>query len=156
MNDIHGEPIDGDTEVTALPHSEETAHHQAPGHTDLMHVPVKVHGQDLSGGHQGVHFTVAVSTAVNAVQQLLPRDYDRIEAKILSTTQPVILAQSKEMAESPGNSAATITQPSGSYLPSGLDRTIRNCDEVWVAATAATTTLVSVIVSRRLSAQLAP
>jgi hypothetical protein len=113
-------------------------------------VPVHATGQDHPGGHQGVHFTMVVSTGTNAVQQLLPRDYDRLEARVLAVDEPVVLAQSKEMAESVANQVASVPAPVGSYLPVSLDRVLRHCDEVWVAATSATPTRVSVVVSRRL------
>lgn len=138
-------------DVIARPHGHQAAP-AAPADTG-MHVPVRVHGQDLSGGHQGVHFTLYMLTGGQpgqAVQMALPRDYDRLEARVLTTAEPVILAQSKEMAEAPGNTAATITGPSGAYLPAGVERTLRNCDELWIAATSSTPTLVSVSVSRRL------
>ncbi|HXC83877.1 MAG TPA: hypothetical protein VNV62_18670 [Trebonia sp.] len=120
---------------------------QAP----MITVPVMAEGQDLSGGHQGVDFTMVVSTAVNPVVQLLPRDYDRLEARILTIDEPVVLATSREMAESPANAVNAAGLPAvGSVLPVGIDRVRRNCDEVWVAATSATPTRVSVSVSRRL------
>lgn len=118
-----------------------------PRHT----VPVTTHGQASSGGYQGIHFTMVVSTGTNPVDQLLGRDYDRVEARILTIDEPVVLAQSKEMAESAQNAANAAGLPAvGSVLPIGLDRVVSNCDEVWVAATSATPTRVSVIVSRRL------
>jgi hypothetical protein len=120
---------------------------QAP----MITVPVVAEGQDLSGGHQGIHFTMVFSTGVNAVGQLLPRDYDRLEARILTIDEPVVLAQSKEMAENSLNAANAAGLPAvGAVLPIGIDRALRNCDEVWVAATSATPTRVSVSVSRRL------
>lgn len=122
----------------------------APAAHPMITVPVHVNGQDLAGGHQGTHFTMVISTATNPVVQLLGRDYDRLEARILAVDEPVILAQSKEMAENAANQAASIPNPVGSYLPVSLDRVLRNCDEVWAAATSATPTRISVVVSRRL------
>jgi hypothetical protein len=113
-------------------------------------VPVHAIGQDHPGGHQGDHFTMVVSTGTNPVVQLLPRDYDRLEARILAVDEPVVLAQSREMAEASANQVTAVPDPVGSYLPVSLDRVLRNCDEVWVAATSATPTRVSVVVSRRL------
>lgn len=236
----------------------------------------RVEGQDLSGGYQGVHFTQLISTGINPVAQLLGRDYDRLEARILACDYPVVLAQSREIAEAaaaaagtglstmqsissqgaqtsptagkgitsmavanlvpgqqyrldvyyfvdgtsaspaddnnmkifmngggfgvlPWNGSGSDAQPvhftlpvspevtdtpisieaigaatagaiynatlvatpitiaamapgiqSGGYLPAGIDRVLRNCDELWVAATSATPGRVSVAVSRRL------
>ncbi|HEX4661903.1 MAG TPA: hypothetical protein VH307_31290 [Streptosporangiaceae bacterium] len=113
-------------------------------------VPVHASGQDLAGGHQGTHFTMVISTATNPVVQLLGRDYDRIEARILTVDQPVVLAQTKEQAENAANQVTSVPAPVGSYLPITVDRVLRNGDEVWAAATSATATRISVIVSRRL------
>jgi hypothetical protein len=44
-------------------------------------IPVRTEGQDLSGGHQGVHLSFQLN-AENPVIQLLPRDYDRLEARV--------------------------------------------------------------------------
>lgn len=259
-------------------HQDQDHGHQAghnPAEWPMAPIPVKTTGQDHAGGHQGIHFTAEVSTGTNPVIQLLPRDYDRLEARVLAVDQPIVLAQSREMAESAANqvagtaAASVATQiafgnptnpaagaaiasvgplpagnytvyatmmlggstgvgdnsnvqvqvnatvvgtiiytnttavvnppsppivvtvpaggtvslntigasgattiyraqlvvtplspaaavagppaPVGSYQPAGLDRTFRNCDEVWAAATSATPTRISVIVSRRLA-----
>jgi hypothetical protein len=50
----------------------------------LPAIPVRAEGQDLSGGHQGVHLTYQIAAGENPVVQLLPRDYDRLEARILA------------------------------------------------------------------------
>ena len=120
------------------------------GHVSM---PVEAVGQDHPGGHQAVHFTVVISTATNPVVQLLPRDYDRLEARVLTADEPVVLAQTREMAEAPNNQVTAVPAPVGAYLPAGLDRTLRSCDELWVAATSATPTRVSVSVSRRLAVE---
>jgi hypothetical protein len=122
---------------------------ETPGHV-LPVTVVSQPGQAGPAARQGTHFTMVVSTGVNPVDQLLGRDYDRVEARVLSADEPVVLAQSREMAENAANQAANVPFPVGSYLPAGLDRPIVNCDELWVAATSATPTRVSVIVSRRL------
>jgi methionine-rich copper-binding protein CopC len=274
MSDLYddGEPdvvAHGEADVMARPHGEpqhaQHGHQAAAPHMSAVHTLPQ--GQDLSGGHQGIHFTEALSAA-NPIAQLLPRDYDRIEAKILSTgpataqatlnpapaaaaaptagqvlvTQalpagaytvnwtvmlrgtlaandannfglylgatllatsvnalnvgsvypqlaqtvivpagggtltiqaiagatagsvyqagmtiqpastgpgPLILAQSKEIAEYAAGQGAAFAGPAGGYLPAGVERTLRNCDEVW-AAWLGTAVLVSVSVSRRL------
>jgi hypothetical protein len=133
----------------------ETHHHEheAPVH-DQTAVPVTIVGQPAQanpGAHQGTHFTMVVSTGATAVAQLAPRDYERVEIRILAVDEPVVLAQSKEMAESASNTATGVPNPVGSYLPVGIDRLIGNCDEIWVAATSATAGRVSCIISRRLT-----
>lgn len=113
-------------------------------------VPVSHHGQAPTAVHEGIPFTMVVSTGTNAVEQLLGRDYDRFEAMILTADEPVVLAQSREVASSAANQVASVPQPAGAYLPTLTWLPWRNCDEVWVAATSATPTRVSVVVSRRL------
>jgi hypothetical protein len=44
---------------------------------------MRAEGQDHAGGHQAVHMTYPLS-AQNPVLQLLPRDYSRLEAKVLN------------------------------------------------------------------------
>jgi hypothetical protein len=241
-------------------------------------IPIRAEGQDLSGGHQGVHVTFQMMSAENPVVQLLGRDYSRLEARILAyaagsapnngitldaqgqatapasgqsiatLTDPpagtyqvsvivyidgtpvtatdddnfkliiiggstvghllcpaqssgvpvlassgpytmtvtgsqniaiqaaaaasadavyhaqiiatpvtgsapagIVLAQSKEIAEFAATQGAAFTGPGGSFLPIGVDRTLRNCDEVWAAALTPAPVLVSAIVSRRLA-----
>jgi hypothetical protein len=70
--------------VTAM-ELEAEAESYATGPQPLVTVPVHAEGQDNSGGHQGVHFTMTVSASVNQVVQLLGRDYDRVEARVLAT-----------------------------------------------------------------------
>jgi hypothetical protein len=235
-------------------------------------VPTLSLGQDNSGGHQAIHVSLQLSAA-NPVVQLLGRDYDRIEAKILATGPaaagtvtsasgsvagttagqaivtaapvaagtyvvnwtvilggtlgaaernnvalqvngvtvatsinginsgtvypqlpvqvtvpagavigtiivgaptassvyqagvtiqgqgtgpgPVVLAQSREIAEAAAAAGANFTGPPGAYLPAGVERTLRNCDELW-AAWLGTTSLVSISISRRLPSEPHP
>jgi hypothetical protein len=110
-------------------------------------------GQDHPGGHQAVHLTFALS-ASNPVVQLLPRDYDRMECRVVSTggtPAAVVLAQTKEIAEAAAQQGATFTgaPTPGSYLPASLDRVIRSGDELW-CAWLGTAALVSVIAVRRI------
>jgi hypothetical protein len=126
-------------------------------------VPTLNLGQDNSGGHQGIHVTWLLNAA-NPVQLIAPRDYDRLECRVLSTggtglvvTVPafVVLAQSKEIAEAAAQAGVNFNGPGGSLLAPSLDRTFRNCDEVW-AAWLGTAALLSVIISRRLPDEPAP
>lgn len=139
----------------------------AAGH-ELMILPVRGAGQDLSGGHQGVDITVTLTQpgagaqlAGTAVQQALGRDYQRLECRILALDGPILVTTSKELAEQAyqaGQGASTIIGGAFSWLPEGLDRVRRNCDQVWLAlpGAAAATTHVSIIVSRRLDIEPKP
>lgn len=127
------------------------------GHSPMPAVPVRASGQDHSGGHQGIYSTFLLN-ASNPVVQILPRDYDRLEARIMSTggtglivvtPVAVVLGQSKEIAEFAAQAGLAFTGPAGSLLPPSLDRVLRNCDELW-AAWLGTAALISVVVSRRL------
>jgi len=126
-------------------------------HSGMPVIPVKAKGQDSTGGHQGIHTTFYLN-ASNPVTQILYRDYDRLEARVMSTggtglvvatPVPVVLAQSKEIAENAAQAGVTYAGPTGSLLPPSVDRVLRNCDEVW-AAWLGSPALVSVVVSRRL------
>jgi hypothetical protein len=123
------------------------------GGTAPLPIPVSIvtqPGQANPAARQGICFTMVVATGTNPVDQLLGRDYDRVEARVLAVDEPVVLAQSKEMAANAANQVTGTPNPVGAYLPTGVDRVIQNCDELWVAATSATAGRVSVIVSRRL------
>jgi hypothetical protein len=262
-------------------HEIKTAPKPAAAPRAMRPIPVRGDGQDLSGGHQGINVSYLISSAENPVVQLLGRDYDRLEARVLAScpsgtpnggqsysgngdvaspvgsgttiaaanggaalpagnyvisgtmmfagtatnadfqnlglyvgstliaalqgvantaqvayiqaitvTVPaggaivalksigagsgtatymatfsatpvagsaapggIVLAQSKEMAEWAAAAGAAFAGPIGSYLPLGVDRTMRHCDEVWAAALSSTPVLVSAIVSRRLASE---
>lgn len=129
-----------------------------PRSTPLMTVPTMPLGQDLAGGHEGISLTVYMSTAVNPVDQLAGRDYDRLEARIMAVGQPVVICHTKENAENVAAAAAAAGGISltagaplpGGWLPAGSERTLRNGDEIWIAATAAAGGMVVLTVSRRL------
>lgn len=141
----------GEADIMARPHGGDETRPAEPGR-GLQSVPVTAEGQAFSGGLQGSYFTMVVSTGTNPVDQLLPRDYDRVEAYVYAADEPVVLAQSREMAGNPANQASNVPVPVGYYLPTGAGVTVRNCDELWVAATSATAGRVSVAVSRRAPA----
>jgi len=120
---------------------------------------VRAEGQDYSGAHQGIHVTFLLSAA-NPVALIAPRDYDRLEARVISaggtglvvvTPQPVVLCQTREIAAAAAAAGVNFSGPAGSLLPPGLDRVLRNCDETW-AAWLGTPALISVVISRRLAA----
>lgn len=77
-------------------------------------------GQDRAGGHQAVHFTFPL-TAQNPVQQLLGRDYDRLEARVISTGPPAAAAPSIQNTGSlaagfaPGATVTSVSLPPGTY-----------------------------------------
>lgn len=131
----------------------------------LLTLPVRGAGQDLSGGHQGVDLTVTLQQPAggaplvgSAVQQLLGRDYERLECRVLAIDGPILCATTREQAEQAynlGQGAAAVISGPFSWQPSGVERTRRNCDELWVAlpGAAAATTHVSLIVSRRLAVE---
>lgn len=142
----------GEADLMARPHGGDT--HQPAAHpASPLSVPVHVAGQPFSGGHQGSHFTMVLSTGTNPVDQILGRDYDRVSAQLLSVDEDIVIAQSRELAESANNQVASVPTPSGAYIPKGLWVSIGHCDQVWAAATSATPTRVSVIVSRRLAVE---
>lgn len=69
------------------------------------HVPI-VQLNSPPAARNGIHYTVQTSTSLNPTQLLLGRDYDRVKAYITAVDYPVVIAQSREQAESSLNSAA--------------------------------------------------
>jgi hypothetical protein len=121
--------------------------------TAMATIPVRVDSQAQPAAHQGTYFTTVVAIGANPVDQVLGRDHDRVEARVLTVDEPVVLAQSKEMAENLANQVTNVPNPVGAYLPTGIDRVISNGDELWIAATSSTPTRVSVEISRRLTSE---
>jgi len=123
----------------------------APGVPQVPPVAVRATAPPLAASH-GAFATVVVDTGVNPVRRLLPRDPQRTEAIVIVADEPVVLAQSKEMAENPANAnqgtAADGNPPVGAYLPASWVVRISHRDAVWVAATSSTPGRVSAIISR--------
>jgi hypothetical protein len=98
---------------------------------------------------QAVYFTV-VLTAGQPVQNLLPRDPDRLQATIIALDNPVVIAESLAKAESVANQTASVPAPQGGFLPVGIRLPVRHTKEAYVAATTtATNSRVFVLVEKR-------
>jgi hypothetical protein len=97
----------------------------------------------------GTYVTVVVSTTVNPVALVLPYDPMRQYAYLYSVDQDIVIATTKEQAESASNQVTSVPGPQGAYLPHGTwTPAIRHNDPVWVAATSATATRVTVMIER--------
>lgn len=92
-------------------------------------------------------------SAINPVVQLLPQDMRRRRATIIAVTNPVLLAETIELAQN----AATFVQGGGSaptfqgtaYIPTGVAVTIEHRDVMYAAvSTTASTSPVTVITER--------
>lgn len=109
--------------------------------------------ENRSAAH-GTYFTVVIpaSSANNpSVQRLLPYDETRTVAYIQSANNTVILTNSKEEAQAPGNAASSVTNPSGYYLANGTaPLPVGHCEEVWAANTSTSAAaLIAVAVEKR-------
>lgn len=104
--------------------------------------------------------TVVVQTGTNdpdrAVRQLLPLDPLRVQAIVQVHDQPVVLCHSRNQAQAADNTTASTPAPQGAWVEAAagvpsVPLVIHGGSEMWVAATSATATRVSVIVERRTS-----
>lgn len=84
-----------------------------------------------------------VLTSDEPAQQLLRPDPDLDFAWVFCFTNNVVLSKSKGDAQASGNTAATITRPNGSLIPSGVMVPIETTSELWVS-TGTYPTMVSV------------
>lgn len=150
MTVLHGEYLHDEMHHDELAPLETIEWESTPVIEEITyHVPV-VQVNTPPAARNGAHFTLVLSTSQNPVQLLLGRDYDRVKAFITACDQPIVLAQSKEMASNPNNTnqASVGAIPSGQYVPSGQTVEIEHCDEVWVAATVSNLGRVAVQVAR--------
>lgn len=93
--------------------------------------------------------TGSVTSEGNGIDELLPQDELRVRATILAIDQDIVICHSKAQAGDPANSAALVPNPSGFYLPKGIPYLITTTRRLWVAATNATPTRISVSTERR-------
>jgi hypothetical protein len=97
----------------------------------------------------GTYVTVVVSTTINPVALVLPYDPMRQYAYLYSVDQDIVIATTKEQAESSANQVSSVPGPQGGYLPKTTwTPPIRHNDPVWVAATSSTPTRVTVLIER--------
>lgn len=104
------------------------------------------------------HFNLStVIVALNTVgynnfEPVLMEDPLRKDASILSVDNPVVLCHSVAQAMNAANQVAGVPYPQGSYLPAGTSLTLTGKGRMWVAATSASPSRLSVFVNRRGSA----
>jgi hypothetical protein len=132
----------------------------APATPKVFSVPVSHEGQGPSAAHQGIYRTQVLDATQNPVIQVLGRDYDRTEARVGNYAVPgqsaggyVVLSQSREIAEqvfTQYSATGAFNGPVGAWVPSGVERVINNCDELWATLVSAAPAYVSIVVSRKL------
>ena len=95
--------------------------------------------------------TVVVASAgsFNLFEQVCMLDPLRKEVSILAVDSPVVVCHTVAQAVNPANQIASVPFPQGAYLPVGVSLTLGGTGPVWVAATVATASRVSVAQSRR-------
>jgi hypothetical protein len=92
---------------------------------------------------------IASGDTQGGVWALLPLDPLRVRAVILSVDQDVVICHTRPQAQASGNTGSSVPNPSGAYLPKTTMLTLNGTQEMWVAATSATPTRVSITVERR-------
>lgn len=108
--------------------------------------------------HEPEHFAFTTRVIGNAAgydlyTQLLAEDPRRKDFSILTVDAPIVLCHSAAQANAASNIVATTAQPpQGAYIPAGTSFTFTGTGAVWIAATSATPTRVSVAANRRGSA----
>jgi hypothetical protein len=111
--------------------------------TDSFIVPVRQDSADLT-----TYFTVVTATGTNPVLLLLPRDPMRYRATIMTIDEPVVLANTKDLASNSANQVTSVPNPTGFYLPITTPVVIQSKGPCYVAATSATATRISVAVEK--------
>lgn len=99
---------------------------------------------------------ITASDPDRAIRQLLPLDPLRVRAIVQVHDQPAVLCHSRNQAQSADNIVAATPAPQGVWVEAAAGvpsypLVIHGGSEMWVAATSATATRVSVIVERRTS-----
>jgi len=77
-----------------------------------------------------------VLTAASPVKVLLSQDTSRKIAWVIATGNPVVLCESQSQAEDPANSVATLPNPEGFLLPTGIKFPLDTTELMWVTAQA--------------------
>jgi hypothetical protein len=132
----------------------------APAAAKTFSVPVSHEGQGPSAAHQGIYRTQVLDATQNPVINILGRDYERTSARVGNYAVPgqsaggyIVLSQSREIAEqvlTQYTQSGAFNGPVGAWVPSGVERVIDNCDELWATLVSAAPSYVSVIVNRKL------
>jgi len=95
--------------------------------------------------------TYVVNTAQNSTiqAQVLALDLLRKDATILTTDNPIVICHTYRQTQDPNNQVAGVPNPVGAYLPAGASLSVSGTGPLWVVATVATPSRVSVAVNRR-------
>jgi hypothetical protein len=110
---------------------------------DTFLIPVRQDSADLT-----TYFTAVAATGTNPVLLLLPRDPMRFRATIMAIDEPVVLANTKDLATNAANAVTNVPNPTGFYLPVSIPVVIMSKGPCYVAATSATPTRISVAVEK--------
>lgn len=86
---------------------------------------------------------------VNPRQRVLETDPTRKSASILAVDAPVVLCHTLTQAMQPANQVAAVPNPDGGYLPAGTSASVDGTGPLWVVATTAVASRVTVIINRR-------
>ena len=92
---------------------------------------------------------VANGGSFNLIEQVCALDLLRKEISFIAVDSPVVVCHSIAQAMNPANQVANVPFPQGAFLPVGTSLTLGGTGPIWVVATVATASRVSVAQSRR-------
>lgn len=89
------------------------------------------------------------SSQEQGMAQILAHDPQRKDASILSIDSPIIVCHSSQQASNANNLTPLSPAPEGAYLPAGASLSVTGTGPLWIVATVATVSRVSVVMNRR-------
>lgn len=108
----------------AAPRTASQPPQEAPGAVASVPVhhtaPAPVYTAPASEGNYGTVMIPVSAAGAASVQRVLPRDDDRVQAWLVATDGPVIVATALETAQNPANAGLTGYAASGAWIPQGL------------------------------------
>jgi hypothetical protein len=105
--------------------------------------------------HEPEHFicqTFVLANTQNPPYANIYLDPMRKSVTILPIDSPVVVCHSQADAQKPDNQVASVPNPQGAYVPTGTPLSLEGSGPLWIVATVATASRVSVVQARRGSA----
>lgn len=89
------------------------------------------------------------SSQEQGIAQILAHDPQRKDASILTIDNPIIICHSPQQANNANNQTALTPFPEGALLPAGSSLSVSGTGPLWIVATVASVSRVSVVMNRR-------
>lgn len=102
--------------------------------------------------HEPEHFvceTFVLHSTDNPPYANISLDLARKGITILPIDNPVVVCHSQSQAKAPDNQTANVPFPQGAYVPAGTPLSVNGTGPLWITATVAGATRVSVVQTRR-------